>query len=230
MKSGERRALLAVLAGGIGILVLTVYLESQYQQREGKIDRVHAQKSQTITPGASPKGLDARVIPKGLDPQGLPDADSHGATLLTLYCVQCHDLPTPLMHTAEEWPAVIDRMQKHMASHHSGMLAHVIMPSRKDWQSLRSYMVDNAQVPLDRDRYADLDSPQGRSFESVCSQCHAAPMPTQHTAHEWPRVVLRMKSHMKNAGKAVPDVRTTEQIVDFLQRHAGLASEPNPGV
>ena len=220
MKGGEKRALLAVLAGGIGVLALTVYLESQYQQREGRIDRVHAEKGRAAAPQPSKKGLDTRVIPKGLNPRDLPDANSHGATLLTLYCVQCHDLPTPLMHTAGEWPAVIDRMQRHMASHHSGMLAHVIMPSQKDWRALRDYMLANAQIPLDRSRFADLDSEAGQAFVTTCSQCHAAPSPTQHTAREWPRVVLRMKAHMRNAGKQVPDVKATERVVDYLQRHA----------
>ncbi len=220
MKSGEKRALLAVLGGGIGILALTVYLESQYQQREGRIDRIHAERSKTVAPKPSPTGLDTRVIPKGLNPLDLPDADGHGATLLTLYCVQCHDLPTPLMHSAGEWPAIIDRMQGHMASHHGGMLAHVIMPSQKDWQTLRGYMTDNAQIPLDRSQYTDLDSPEGQTFQTLCSQCHATPAPSQHTAREWPRIVLRMKAHMRNAGKDVPDAETTQQVVSYLQKHS----------
>lgn len=218
MKSGEKRALWAVLAGGVGILALTVYLESNYQQREARIDRAHTMKDSAIKP--SPTGLDARVIPKGFNPQDLPDADGRGATLLTLYCVQCHDLPTPLMHSAGEWPAIIDRMQHHMASRSTGMLAHVIMPAEKDWQQLRSYMASNAQSPLDRSQFDDLDSPEGLAFQTTCSQCHAAPAPSQHTAREWPRTVLRMKTHMKNAGKSVPDAETTQQVVSYLQKHS----------
>jgi len=222
MKSGEKHALLAVLGGGIGILVLTVYLESQYQKRGEQIDRIHAEKSKIAPPKPSPTGLDTRVIPKGLNPLDLPDANDHGATLLTLYCVQCHDLPTPLMHSAGEWPIIIDRMQEHMTSYHGGMLAHVIMPSQKDWQELRGYMTDNAQMPLDRSRYTDLDSPEGQAFQTTCSPCHATPEPSQHTAHEWPRIVLRMKTYMRNTGKSVPDAEITQQVVGYLQKHSKM--------
>jgi hypothetical protein len=30
-------------------------------------------------------------------------------------CSQCHALPDPRRHTAREWPAVVERMQRHMA-------------------------------------------------------------------------------------------------------------------
>ena len=217
MKSGEKRALWAVLAGGVGILALTVYLESNYQQREARIDRTHAVKDSAVEP--SPTGLDARVIPKGLNPLDLPDADGRGATLLTLYCVQCHDLPTPLMHSAGEWPAILDRMQRHMGSRSTGMLAHVIMLAEKDWRELREYLNEFAQTALDSSRFDDLDSPAGQTFQSLCSQCHATPSPSRHTAREWPRVVLRMKVHMRNAGKDVPNEEATQQVVNYLQKH-----------
>ncbi len=217
MKSGEKHALWAVLAAGLGLLALTVYLESNYQQREARIDRTHALREPAAE--APPNGLDARVIPRGLNPLDLPGADSHGATLLTLYCVQCHDLPTPLMHSAAEWPAILDRMQRYMDARSTGMLAHVIMPAEKDWRQLRDYMGEFAQTALDSSRFDDLDSPAGQRFQTLCSQCHATPSPTQHTAREWPRVVLRMKAHMRNAGKRVPDAETTQQVVGYLQKH-----------
>lgn len=217
MKSGEKNALWLTLAAGVVIVGLTVYLETQHQQHEALLDQ-----PPTITSSLIPsaRGLDTRVIPKGLSPAEMPDPDSRGATLLTLYCTQCHDLPTPLMHAAAEWPVIIDRMQYHIESRHSGMLAHVIMPPEKDWQILRSYMRDNAQIPLDGEKYADLNEPMGQMFQSTCSQCHESPSPEQHNAREWPRVVLRMKGHMQRAGKDVPDLKSTEQIVNYLQRHS----------
>ena len=30
-------------------------------------------------------------------------------------CSQCHELPDPTRHTAREWPAVVERMKRHMA-------------------------------------------------------------------------------------------------------------------
>jgi hypothetical protein len=32
-----------------------------------------------------------------------------------LACAQCHSLPDPGSHTAREWPAVVERMKRHMA-------------------------------------------------------------------------------------------------------------------
>ncbi len=217
MKSGEKKALWLTLAAGVGVLGLTVYLEAQHQQHEARLDKT-PEVNTTLVP--STRGLDARVIPSGLNPAAMPDPDSRGATLLTLYCAQCHELPTPLMHSASEWPAIIDRMQYHIKSRHSGMLTHTIMPPQKDWQILRSYMQEYAQISLEGDKYTDLNEPAGQAFQSTCSQCHDAPSPEQHNAREWPRVVLRMKGHMQKAGKAVPDLESTGQIVNYLQKHS----------
>ena len=223
MKAGEKRVLGITLAAGIGVLLLTAYLENQHQQHAALVDKPPEVKT-TLTPSA--RGLDARVIPHGLIPESLPDPESRGATLLTLYCTQCHELPTPLMHAAGEWPAIIDRMQYHMESRHSGMLTHIIMPPQKDWQTLRDYLAAQAQIPLDESRYADLGEADGQRFQATCSQCHDAPSPAQHNAREWPRVVLRMKAYMQKAGKEVPDLPATEQIVNYLQRHGRRDDTP----
>jgi hypothetical protein len=53
-----------------------------------------------------------------------------------------------------------------------------------------------------------------------CTQCHALPDPKQHTAHEWPAVVVRMKKNMSIMGKDVPVETKTKEIIGFLQRHA----------
>ena len=45
-------------------------------------------------------------LPPGIKPEALPDPGSPGAKFLNSYCTQCHNLPSPLMHTAEEWPVV----------------------------------------------------------------------------------------------------------------------------
>ncbi|GIX28952.1 MAG: hypothetical protein KatS3mg123_2833 [Burkholderiales bacterium] len=51
-----------------------------------------------------------RILPPGPDPATLPEPRSEGARLLQRYCVQCHHLPSPAMHTAADWPAIVDRM------------------------------------------------------------------------------------------------------------------------
>jgi cytochrome c5 len=94
------------------------------------------------------------------------------------------------------------------------------MPPEKDWVILKTYLETNAQVALNDDAGNDFDSAAGKAFKATCSQCHAPPNPKTHTANEWPRVVLRMKSHIIRIGKKMPDQDTLFQIIDFLQKHA----------
>jgi hypothetical protein len=44
---------------------------------------------------------------RALDPKKYPDIDS-------LACKQCHVLPDPQRHTAQQWPAVVARMERNM--------------------------------------------------------------------------------------------------------------------
>jgi len=43
----------------------------------------------------------------------LPASDSDGAHMVKKYCSDCHAPPSPLTHTAKEWPNVLYRMQEH---------------------------------------------------------------------------------------------------------------------
>jgi len=54
------------------------------------------------------------LLPPGIEPGDLPDSSSNGAKLLSQYCTQCHEMPGPGMHTTEEWPRVVDRMNQRM--------------------------------------------------------------------------------------------------------------------
>jgi hypothetical protein len=51
---------------------------------------------------------------KPLDPARYPEVNSPAGESFRLACGQCHALPDPRRHTAEEWPAVVARMQKNM--------------------------------------------------------------------------------------------------------------------
>ncbi|KPJ94159.1 MAG: hypothetical protein AMJ53_05820 [Gammaproteobacteria bacterium SG8_11] len=217
MKQGEKRAFLAILVAFVGVIIFTIYYEILYQKRETDKQTAAATAGEKAALKNNP-GI--WVIPKGLNPEALPDPESRGATMLTLYCVQCHDLPTPSMHTAQEWQRVVDRMEKEMQQRRGGVLIRVMMPPEKDWKILRTYLADNAQKPLDKSQYTDLDTPAGQAFETTCSQCHAAPDPAQHSPNEWARVVLRMKSNIMAAGKEMPDDVTVELITEYLQSHS----------
>jgi len=168
------------------------------------------------------------VLPPGIDPKLLPDPGSRGARLLEQYCTQCHNLPGPGMHTAAEWPAVVNRMNGRMQMMSGGMMGGGMMgggmmsvraPSAKELDILLAYLQQHAQKPLTAS-YPDLDSPAGQAFRATCSQCHALPDPTQHTAADWPGVVGRMQRNMAVMGKTVPDAMTIKEIVGFLQHHA----------
>ncbi len=52
---------------------------------------------------------------RAFNPARYPDARSEAARRFTIACSQCHVLPDPKRHTAREWPAVVERMQRNMA-------------------------------------------------------------------------------------------------------------------
>lgn len=170
------------------------------------------------------------ILPPGIDPKLLPDPGSRGSRLLQQYCTQCHDLPGPGMHTAVEWPAVVNRMNARMRMMSGGMMRGGMMdvraPSAAERGILVTYLQEHAQKPLTAN-YPDLDSPAGHAFRATCAQCHALPDPTQHTTDEWPGVVDRMRRNMSVMGKPVPDPATIKEIVGFLQRHAAESGMQN---
>lgn len=168
------------------------------------------------------QGMMGDVLPPGIDPALLPESQSQGALLLARYCSQCHNLPGPGRHTAEEWPAVVERMnlRMQMMSGPDMMGMMIDSPDESELQVILRYLQEHAQKPIDKAQYDDLDTSAGKAFQSACSLCHALPDPQQHTAEEWPAVVVRMKQNMVTQGKTVPNEATLGEIVGFLQRHA----------
>ena len=49
-----------------------------------------------------------------VDEKKLPEVNAPAAQSFRVACGQCHALPDPRMHTAKEWPVVVERMQKNM--------------------------------------------------------------------------------------------------------------------
>ncbi|TXH74122.1 hypothetical protein [Thiobacillus sp.] len=158
------------------------------------------------------------TLPPGMDPARLPESDSSGARLLQQFCMQCHNLPGPGLHTASEWPQVLGRMNMRMQM--MGGMMGVAAPDPVQLEILLGYLQRHAQKPIDAGEFPDLNTREGRAFSATCVQCHALPDPRQHIAREWPAVVGRMRSNMTAMGKIVPDETTTNEIVDFLQRHS----------
>ncbi len=172
-------------------------------------------------------------FPPAMDPALLPDADSEGARLLKSYCTQCHGLPGPGLHTAQEWPAVVARMESRMrhtghmgmmhGMHGMGMMRGVRAPSSQELDAITDYLAQHAQQPAGEALHEALETPAGETFHAICTQCHTLPDPKQHTAKEWSWVVERMKGHARSLGKRVPDDAQTRDILTFLRAHARAA-------
>jgi cytochrome c2 len=212
MKKGEKFALGFVVVMMAAVIGLTTLLE---------IERSEKEEAGTGEPDSQARAQRARLIPTGWDISRLPEPESRGAKALNLYCVQCHELPPPSMHTPDEWSVVIVRMEEYMQERGGGMIVRILVPGEPELAALDKYLRRHAQQPLVAANYSDLVTAEGQTFVETCSQCHAAPEPTQHTASEWRRVVARMKVNMTNIGMPVPDAETIDAVLAFLGRHAG---------
>lgn len=157
------------------------------------------------------------VMPPGLMPDQLPDAGGQGATLMESYCTQCHAMPGPGRHTAEEWPQVLDRMLVVMdvADRFGGLLGNVKTPSADERNQLRSYLVLHALKPMTQ----KPDGIGASAFENHCSACHMLPDPARYDDIEWPGLIKRMQHNMQVMKYPPPSVDSMMQIQLYLQNN-----------
>lgn len=173
-----------------------------------------------------------RILPRVVEPRELPEPGSEGARLTVRYCVQCHHLASPAMHTPTRWRSVVDRMvwrmrgNGNMGALMKEMMAKVEAPGDRQVETIVRYLQKHAQTPIDP-KHPALATKAGGIFVLACSQCHALPDPQRHTADEWPEVVARMKQHLSWTNTVVgsPELKTvpelkTDEIVKLLQRYA----------
>lgn len=160
-------------------------------------------------------------MPKGINPSQLPEPGSDGARLLSKYCSQCHDIPGPGLHTAEEWSIVISRMNQRMQiMSNRGMMRHIDAPNEMEYKTLVAYIKTNSQQTIDVDMLQGAETLEGQDFQKTCTQCHALPNPSQHTSSEWPDVVDRMRKNMESMGVQAPDQAVTDSVLKFLQTYS----------
>lgn len=207
------------------------------------LDRL-ARESRARWSGSGHGPMLARILPEVLLPTQLPQPDSIGARLTGLYCVQCHNLPNPAMHEAQDWARIVRRMVPRMEGRGNlGPLMAEMMrgpgrtarqlaaPDRDEEREIVRYLQRNGQREIDAsarpELAASLDTPSGTVYRRTCGQCHVLPDPQRHTADEWPRVVQRMQRNMQWMNRvSVSNVadetseRTTAEILRFLRRHA----------
>ncbi|PCJ85435.1 MAG: hypothetical protein COA54_11310 [Thiotrichaceae bacterium] len=161
------------------------------------------------------------VMPPGLMPEQLPEAGGPGATLMENYCTQCHALPGPGRHTAEEWPQVLERMLVIMdvADRFGGLLGNVKTPSSGERDQLQNYLISHALKPLEQiPQGAGAMKVGARAFENHCSACHALPDPAQYNV-DWPSLIKRMQRNMQVMKYSPPSVDSMMQIQLYLQSH-----------
>lgn len=164
-------------------------------------------------------------LPEGVPASELPAPDSRGARLVATFCGQCHGLPSPRRHAAEDWEATARRMFRRM-SHMAGMggrmgggmhrgMMEVEAPTAGEERAILAYLREHAMRGA---RAEDLPPGAGREvFARICSRCHALPDPGQHEPEAWPAVVTRMRGHMDRMEvEAISDAEA-ERVVRYLQ-------------
>lgn len=157
--------------------------------------------------------------PIGVSPTDLPDPESEGANLAQLYCTACHELPTPLIHSATDWPRVVRRMWLRM----DGLAGdyHVAIPTSAERVVMLRYLIDNA---IKVSRVALPPGPERASFAATCGRCHELPDPKQYAYEDWIAVVQRMAELMESM---LGDALTREEYSKIV-RYLETASRTTP--
>lgn len=209
MKRGERVGVGLMIGVFSALMALTVYLEMGHQRNAA--DR-------QITADTPTQRMLA-MLPKGFLPTQLPEPESKGAKVLSLYCVQCHELPVPSMHTVQEWEQVLARMRAHMDGRSGGMLMRILVPGEREEAALASYLAQYALRAVSPETLPEATSPAAMAYARVCSGCHAIPEPALHKPSEWTLTVLRMKRYMHDGAFPVPDEQTMGLVYRYLASH-----------
>lgn len=157
--------------------------------------------------------------PPGIGPADLPDPESDGAQYVRQYCTACHALPTPGSFSATSWPVYLRRMWRRMDV--LDPKYNVPVPTSAERVVLTRYLLDNAlQVSG-----ADLPGGQGRDlYRAECSRCHELPDPAQHSAQDWPTVVIRMREHSAQMLRRSPTQFEVQEIILYLERASRVGS------
>lgn len=154
--------------------------------------------------------------PAGLAAGDLPDPSSREAQLVITYCGQCHGLPSPMAHSATDWPSVARRMWLRMEMLPESLGIKTPAPAERGL--ILSYLLANSLKVSG----AVLPAGKGRDeFAVVCSQCHGLPDPRVHSADDWPAVYARMERNMERMQVRAPGGTVGTDILLYLQTVAG---------
>ena len=172
--------------------------------------------------------------PSSFEASDLPEPESHGAVLLEAYCDRCHWLPAPQMHSAEEWPVLMRRMQTRaetlnerlggpiteslMGEYVLAGMATAAVPSMDELAVMTEYVQKHAMPVAQPGEVGD--SEDDLFFIRECAACHDIPSPSAHTAAEWPEVVARMRANATLQDVIPLDDEEAQRIVDYLSARA----------
>lgn len=150
--------------------------------------------------------------PPGISAADLPEPNSPGGQLVGGYCGQCHNLPSPLMHSATDWPGIARRMWLRMELLPSTL--GVKVPTAAERFAILAYLTSNALKVSG----TTLPAGPGReAFSQLCSRCHALPDPRVHSREDWPTVYARMELNMERMKVPPPTREQTTDILLYLQ-------------
>lgn len=74
-----------------------------------------------------------------LDPAAYPNLATPAGQTFRVTCSQCHALPEPRQHAAQEWPAVVERMRKNM------MAMGKRIPDREETAAIIGFLQQHAK-------------------------------------------------------------------------------------
>jgi len=154
-------------------------------------------------------------MPPLLEAAYLPQPASAGAQLLAQYCAQCHNLPHPGMHTAEEWPQLTRNMilLSEVTVRFAGRPG-LRIPSTAERELIEAYLAEQALRPL------PPGTPAPAVYVEVCGDCHAAPDPALYPSSAWPAVFARMAGHRAAMGRTPLDPLEATGVLGYLSEHA----------
>ncbi len=154
-------------------------------------------------------------MPPGMTRSDLPEPDSSGARLVAGHCSQCHNLPGPGRHTAQEWQQVAQNMfmLSEVTARFGGRRSLAILDAAQR-ETVTAYLQRHALRPLPE----GMEAP--RVYLRTCGDCHAAPDPSLHSATAWPEVMARMAGHRAVMAREPLDPMEFTRVLAYLSRHA----------
>jgi len=166
--------------------------------------------------------------------EDLPEQGSRAVGLQQAYCLQCHGLSSPKMHSSDEWPILIRRMLMRGAALGSrlggprseGMVDGMLMaglrtaqlPPAEDVDSLVAYFRRNAFPAAAESEISD--TPDAVLYVQKCSGCHDTPSPASHPADEIQALVARMSAIRAMLGMDQLTAEDQSRLVAFMQQSA----------